>query len=59
MKTWRDLVYVAIVSLTGAGVITGVAWVGVWLIQVGYIWAAIFFWLVVVFWLYEVGTNDR
>lgn len=57
--TFRDLLYVAIVSLTGAGVLTTVGWIGVWLIRIDYIWAAIFFWLVVVFWLYEVGTHDR
>ena len=58
MKTFRDFVYVAIVSLTCAGVTTGIAWVGVALINYGYTWAAVFLWMTVVFWLYEVSTND-
>lgn len=58
MKTWRDLLYVATLSLTCAGVTTGVVWAGVALIKNGWTWTAVFLWLTVAFWLHEVSTNE-
>lgn len=57
LRGLRKLLYVMIVSVVLSTFCTFNAWIGVWMIQAGHLWWAIWWWGCVVFFIWEVNNE--